>query len=205
MSEEIKRIREDLNIDEIGLPAFWFRIQKSKNGFGSKFNPGEVYASKDQPNPDLVCPMNFIDAYSIPRKGRRNHSRLPNNQFYFRFPLNADKKQAVCIEKMIHKYSVERYVRLSDYPDFSLEKAFFEELIEDLKRFPWNDNYEGIMSWIINRILCIDGKSQNEKFQSALDKNRPLVLNALYRVNSEAFLKCFSKNLMITDKTVFLK
>ena len=52
--DEIERIKQDMNIEQNGVPAFWKHVKDYKAKLGDKrFDSAKI-------NRDLICPMNYL-------------------------------------------------------------------------------------------------------------------------------------------------
>ena len=91
LTQEIKSIKEDMNIGENKYPVFWKLI---KHGFNNK-----------NINVDLKCPMNYLYNIDI-AKFRDNTPTLPMSYFFISHPLEKDKKQCKKVEELISNYSL---------------------------------------------------------------------------------------------------
>lgn len=201
--EEIARIKKDMDIEKNGLPKFWFILQR-KNKFSKKakkrFSPTLSNLQREPKcNLELECPMNYlfdIDIGKIPTK----KAIYKNNLFFNKYPLELDRKHSKKVEKLIEKYEKELVsYRMSHDCEIPYEilQEDFEELIEDIKNVYIADSHIGLISWLIDRALLITPQicSNSDKLKSDTHKNRVVFLKALYTMNPEAFLKCFSKNI----------
>lgn len=194
LTEEINRIKRDMNIKENGYPAFWTVIRKGFN--------------KKRINEQLVCPMNYIFNIEV-GKYRNSTSTLPISEFFVKYELEEHKRKSKKVEELIQKYSLDLYnsyqkpdLDSEDEADtFLLMRSDFEELIDDIKSIYISKNYLGLMSWLINRAFCIGAgvKSKKVELQATLNNNKALLLKTLYMVNSTELLKCFAKNTKKVD------
>lgn len=183
LTEEISKIKKDMNIKENGYPAFWSIIRKGFN--------------KNRINKDLKCPMNFIFDIEV-GKYRNNTTTLPMSDFFVQHELKEHHKTSKKVENLIQKYSLELYSYNSDIndnlEDYLLLRHDFDELIYDIQNIYISRNYLGLMSWLINRAFCITSgvkRHANKTMQSTINTNKALLLKVLYSVNKDAFLKCF--------------
>ena len=97
------------------------------------------------------------------------------------------------------KYSLKLYESNNDSledNDYLLLRKDFDDMIEEIQKIKISKNYLGLFSWMIDRAFKIlPGSIRNQKsISSVLNKNKSLLLRALYNVNSANLLKCFSKN-----------
>ena len=190
LTEEIKRIKSDMNIKENGYPKFWGIIRKDFN--------------KSRINEDLICPMNYIFDVKV-GKYRNNASTLPMSDFFVKFEMNEDKRKSKKVEELIQKYSLDLYnYNVSDDEDendnYLLLRNDFDKLIDDIRSIYISKNYLGMMSWLIDRAFVIGAgvKRNNSTIMSTINTNKSLLLKTLYDVNKDAFLQCFSKKIMHT-------
>lgn len=190
LTEEIKRIKNDMNIKENGYPKFWGIIRKG-------FNKARI-------NEELVCPMNYIFDIQV-GKYRNTASTLLMSDFFVKFEMNEDKRKSKKVEELIQKYSFDLYnYNISEeddeYDNYLLLRSDFDKLIEDIRGIYISRNYLGMMSWLIDRAFSIGAgvKRNNATIMSTINTNKSLLMKTLYDVNKDAFLKCFSKKIMHT-------
>ena len=187
LTQEIKSIKEDMNIGENKYPVFWKLI---KHGFNNK-----------NINVDLKCPMNYLYNIDI-AKFRDNTPTLPMSYFFISHPLEKDKKQCKKVEELISNYSLGLLEsQIDDDPfDYShhlLLRSDFNELLSNITRTYISTNYAGLMSWLINRAFKITPKlaEQTTQIKSKTSKNKPRLLKILFQVSNKSFLSCFKSNL----------
>ena len=187
LTQEIKSIKEDMNIGENKYPVFWKLI---KHGFNNK-----------NINVDLKCPMNYLYNIDI-AKFRDNIPTLPMSYFFISHPLEKDKKQCKKVEELISNYSLgvlESQIDDDpfDYSHHLLLRSDFNELLSNITRTYISTNYAGLMSWLINRAFKITPKlaEQTTQIKSKTSKNKPLLLKILFQVSNKSFLSCFKINL----------
>ncbi len=185
LSEEIKRIKNDMDIKTNKYPKFWSVIKKDFN--------------KQNINGKLNCPMNYLYDLKL-KKIRSNDSTLPMSCFFNKQKLDINRKKCKKTEELIEKYSLELFLHRmkeeKDYNDYLLLRSDFDALLRDIKKINISKNYIGLMSWLINRAFIItpNMKYNSDIVKTKLNKNKPLLLKVLYDINKENFLKCFSKN-----------
>ena len=193
LTEEIKRIKDDMNIKENGYPKFWGIIRKGFN--------------KTRINDELVCPMNYIFDIQV-GKYRNSASTLPMSDFFVKFEMDEDRRKSKKVEELIQKYSLDLYnYNINDeedgYDNYLLLRSDFDKMIEDIRGVYISKNYLGMMSWLIDRAFMITPniRSNNSSIISTINTNRSLLLKILYDVNSVAFLQCFSKKICTPSST----
>lgn len=186
LTEEIKRIKKDMNIKENGYPAFWTIIRKDFN--------------KEKVNYDLICPMNYIFDIKA-KKFRDNSTTITMDKFFVKYELEEQRRKSKKVEELIQKYSLKLYnfavSNTDNNEEYLLLRSDFEELIEDIKSIYISKNYLGLMSWLINRAFCIGSgvmRNKNE-IKSKINMNKSILIKTLYEINSESLLKCFSGNI----------
>ena len=186
LTDEIKRIKNDMNIKENGYPAFWTIIRKGFN--------------KEKVNPKLKCPMNYIFNIKA-KKFRDNSATIPMSQFFVKHELEDQRRKSKKVEELIQKYSLKLYnCTVSDSDEneeYLLLRNDFEELINDIRSTYISKNYLGLMSWLINRAFSIGSgiKGNKDVLQSSINTNKSILIKTLYEVNPESLLKCFSGNI----------
>lgn len=189
LTEEIARIKKDMNIKENGYPAFWSVIRKGFN--------------KKRVNEQLMCPMNYIFDIQV-GKYRNTATTLPMSDFFVNHNVELDRRKSKKIEELIQKYSLTLYENNKeneeDNENYLLLRSDFDKLIVDIQQIYISKNYIGMMSWLINRAFYIgSGVRRNcENIISTINTNRSLLIKVLYNVNKNAFLQCFLKKNMNT-------
>lgn len=184
LSDEIKRIQNDLNIKENLYPSFWSLIKKN-------FNKSNI-------NDKLSCPMNYLYNLNL-YEFHHSTSTLPMSHFFVKYDMSNNIRTCRKVEDLISKYSISLYdVNSSDSEkeDYLLLRKDFDDLISDIQKVKISKNYIGLFSWMIDRaFMILPGSLRNQKsISSVLNKNKPLLLKVLYEINSANLLKCFAKN-----------
>ena len=184
LSDEIKRIQNDLNIKENLYPSFWSLIKKN-------FNKSNI-------NDKLSCPMNYLYNLDL-SEFHHPTSTLPMSHFFVKYDMSNNIRTCRKVEDLISKYSISLYdVNSSDSEkeDYLLLRKDFDDLISDIQKIKISKNYLGLFSWMIDRaFMILPGSLRNQKsISSVLNKNKPLLLKVLYEINSANLLKCFAKN-----------
>ena len=199
---EIDRIKQDMNIKQNGVPAFWKHVKDFKAKVGDKrFDSAKI-------NKDLICPMNYLMNLKF-NSSRSNESTLPMSYFFEKFELQEDRRKCRKVEELIEKYSIDLFIYNTSpnskniYMDYGLcdttreQLEFdFEELLNEIKMIYISKNYLGLMSWLIDRAFCITPsmKQNTNTIKNNTNKNKSLLIKVLYDINSQNLLKCFSKN-----------
>ena len=198
LTEEIKRIKQDMDIKKNGYPVFWGLIRP-------KFNKTRI-------NTQLQCPMHYIYGLKLNRY-RSAASTLPMSEFFIKHEMTEHRRKSKKVEELIQKYSLELYNKyqkpqndncmddetLND--NYLLLRADFDKLIEDIQKITISSNYLGLMSWLINRAFSISaGVRRNDSvIMSTINSNKAILLKTLYTINPKILLKCFiSKEKMDT-------
>lgn len=91
VTDEIHRIKKDMQVKENGYPAFWLSIRKD-------FNHKLI-------NRKLKCPMNNIYRKTF-RNAYPDNSTIPFADFFVYHAMDWDKKQAKRIEALIEDFSL---------------------------------------------------------------------------------------------------
>ena len=186
ISEEIHRIKKDMDIQTHGYPAFWLSIKRD-------FNRNNI-------NFDLKCPMNYLYNLKL-NKFRSSDTTLPMSHFFKKFPITTSKKTCKRVEEIIAKYSL----LLMDYntsdgdecdnEKYLLLRSDFDDMISEISKINISGNYLGLFSWLIDRAFSVTPDvDRNMMLKSKLNKNRALLIKTLYSVNPNNLLKCFSEN-----------
>ena len=205
LNQEINRIKKDMGVTENGVPGFWLLTKRDKR----KMRTDEKRRERDRNNRkkiakmlngELVCPMNYL--YSLRLDNVRDETdTIDIAEFWIKHEQDKQNyRVSRQVEGLIQKYSIDLY-NYNTADEYSLEQYLllrddFDELVRDIQAIYISRNYEGLMSWLINRALIIsDGVKRNKNYMaSRLYKNRSLLLKVLYAVNKKAFLNCFKKN-----------
>lgn len=191
ISEEIKRIKDDINLKQNGYPAFWKNIRRDLN--------------TSLINHKLTCPMNEVNKIKIQRLP--NSDVIPINELFINYKNNETYKTSKAVEKLIEKYINEfiesRVVTRKNNSSYSYNEdmtqwslllhSCYDDLINDIRKITLPNKYIGLMSWLINRAFVITPgvKRKANEMESKLNKNRATLLNVLYRLNPKMLLKCF--------------
>lgn len=209
ISEEIDRIQRDMNINTNGYPFFWKAIKKKndkRNGVKlSELTDKQIEKRNSMYNPEIICPMNSLYNMNINPRINTNSSTYPIDKFLNIYELDISKTKSKKVEELINKYSLRifNYNKNNEIDDSENEEDYllldsdFDQLIEDIKQITFTKKYLGLMSYLINRAFNTSSKTKHRgrPIKTNLNKNRPLLLKTLYELNSEQFLKCFSKNI----------
>lgn len=187
LNNEIARIKADMDLKKNGYPAFWSIVKRN-------FDKAKI-------NFELKCPMNYIFDIQTP-KFRSSESTLPMSIFFVKHPVTCSNRKCMRTEKLIEKYSFDLYnFNKKDEEDIDGEyfvlREDFDEIIEDIRQTYISSNYAGLMSWLIDRALCItsDAKRHKDVLISKTNNNRSILLKTLYDVSPKVFLSCFTGNL----------
>lgn len=182
LSNEIKYIKNDMDIKNNKYPDFWSIIKKDFN--------------KKLLNHDLKCPMNYLYDLNL-SEFRNTTSTLPMSYFFVKFEMKNNIRTCRKVEDLIARYAFKFYESNSNSDnEYFLLRKDFDDLLKDISKIKISQNYIGLFSWMIDRAFKIlPSTIQNKKtISSVLNKNKALLLNTLYRINSSNLLKCFSKN-----------
>lgn len=198
---EIRRIKQDMNIEENGLPYFWTITKRDK----TKRRTDDQRRERDKVNrmkiqkrvePSLDCPMNYLYRLKFDRL-KTEVKPISMDQFWIKHDIENGRRKSKMVEDLIEKYSLELYsYNISDEKntsDYFLLMDDFDKLISDIQNIYISKNYLGMMSWLINRAFGIGAgvRRNKETIDSKLYKNRALLLKTLYVVSPDVFLQCF--------------
>lgn len=201
LNNEIRRIKNEMNIKTNGYPIFWKPIKEYNDNRYSKKSKTTQKKKDTFYNPQLTCPMNYLYLEKIDARIPRTKN-YPISKFFIDYPLDMSRRKSKAIEELIEKYSWNLYQNRVNTNDIESDNSIllrddFEKMIEDIRGVNISKNYLGLMSWLIDRTFRVSPniRSTNNIIQSKLNKNRPLLIKTLYSVSPEQFLKCFSKNI----------
>lgn len=184
---EIQRIKREMNIDDVGIPMFFAGVNPQK---------------QSKVNPSIQCPMNYV--YRMKNKQISNRDVIPMQEFFVKHQntetYRTSKKVESFIETYIQKLNQYEIKHDATQEDYLLLRSDYDELIHDLRGLTLSKKYTGLMSWLIDRafILTPNIQSNKGKIDSKLNKNRSILLKALYDLNPKCFKKCFKT----VDRTV---
>ena len=182
ISNEIRRIKGDMEIDKHGYPKFWTHIRRDFN--------------KDRINQDLKCPMNYLCDIRFPIS-RMSKGVLPISYFFKKFELKENRRKSRRVERLIEKYSLALLdSQMNNDDEYFLMRSDFDELIEEIRGTYISKEYRGLMSWLVNRAFLITPQimKNDARITSTTRKNKAILLKTLYTVNSSNLLDVFSKN-----------
>lgn len=187
ISDEISRIKNDMDIEKNGYPKFWKTIKRG-------FNTAKI-------NNNLTCPMSYLQEIKIGNtKSPKND--LPIGAFLIDDVDVGNRRQNRKVEELIEKYSLFNYIvkygkdlKDTEQDDYLLLRSDFDELINSIRQISISHNYQGMVYWLINRAFLVKDsvKQNNSVIKRRTDKNKSLLLKVLYDVNPELFLSCFKK------------
>jgi len=216
LNKEIKAIKEDMNIShkekkpdgkgthtvmDNGYPVFFSSIKKFNEVKSMKLKGNDLKKVnrkyKNLTNYELDCPMNYLADVKF-REFHSEESILPMDYFFVSYHRGESKKKCKNVEDIIKEYSLELHNHniLNEEEDL-LERSDFEDLVDKIKSNHISGNYLGLFSWLLNRAFKItpNMKGKKDKVNTTLNKNKSLLIAALYASNKDSLLKCFSKNL----------
>lgn len=182
LTEEIKRIKKDLDIKKNKYPYFWSIIKKNFN--------------KKNINYKLKCPMNFLAEQKI-SKYRSDGNTIPIYKFFVKHKLDMTRKTSKKIEELISRYSLKiqefNCGKNDDNDDYLLLRSDFDDLVHTIRGMSISGNYIGLFSWLLDRAFEMTyDVNRNKKLNKKLSINKSLLLKVLYDVNPKALLDCFS-------------
>lgn len=180
ITDEIKRLKEDINLKENKYPPFWLIIRK---GF-----------KEEKINYQLHSPMGYL--YNLkPGKISPSTTSLPISDFFIPHTLNIDKRISKRIEEWIEKYSLSIFkINMTEDEEFLLLREDFIDLVNSIRELNLGTKYIGVFSWLLNRAFLITPSVKNNEngLSSQTSKNKMLLMNVLFNVNKNMFLSCFS-------------
>lgn len=193
ITDEIKRIKDDIDIKTNGYPEFWKYIRKG-------FNEAKI-------NPDIRCPMNSV---CKTRYGEWHSplSTIPIESLFVRDIKYSVTREAKRIRDLINKYSIELATdRIEDngfsateHDEYLLSLEKYDEFIEDLRQTYFGRKYKSIILRLLRQAFCYKGVE--EKYYGIIEKTRPLLLKVLYDVNKATFLECFKSQEDLDSSTL---
>ena len=185
LGDEIRRIKNDMDIKTHRYPSFWHAIKKN--------------VSWEQINKDLQCPMNYLYQLNL-SEFHHPDPTLPMSHFFEKFPMKNNIRTCRKVEDLIAEYSIHLYQYHTDDDqeddEYLLLRSDFDDLIASIRKIKISQNYLGLFSWMIDRCFKIlPGSLRNQKsISSKVNKNKAILLKVLYEINPDNLLRCFSKN-----------
>ncbi len=186
VTNEIKRLKEDINVKDNGYPPFW-----------SVIRPGFDYKKI---NHMLHSPMGYLCGLQTERV-RSKTPTLPMSHFFVPHEMDTNRRISKKVEDWIEKYTAKvMYDVIEDneelmYSDESfLLRNDFDEMIQDIKQLSISKKYAGLFSWLLNRAFELTpGVKRNiVSIDSQTSKNKSILLKTLYELNPDVLLSCFS-------------
>lgn len=188
LSDEIKRIKDDMDIKDNGYPEFWKLI---KRNFKGKINK------------ELHCPMNYLCNIEFDNF-RSDLTTLPMSYFFLQSELDENRVKCKKVETLIQEYSLnllsynssdENIIDRSE--DYLLLRSDFEDLINDIRKTYISKNYLGLTSWLLARAFSLTSgtKRNSHTIKSTISKNKSVLIKILFDINKDNLLKCFSNNM----------
>jgi hypothetical protein len=188
LDKELKRIKKDLNVQNIGYPSFWLLIHPE--------------FKRENINWRLKCPMNYMRDLDLMRF-RSDESALPIGYFFVRHPVEDKNEKRKCrkVEEFIQQYAIDLYEfnmledrDWHDPSDLFLIQDNFDDMVEDIRKLYVSKTYISLYSWLLDRAFCISPLVNCQKNNSNLSKNRSILLKVLYDINKNNLLNCFKKS-----------
>lgn len=179
ISDEIKRIKKDMNVGANGYPVFWTHIRRDFN--------------KDKINTSLSCPMNEL-TYVRFKNAPIKKGVLPISHFLKKYELKESRRTSRKVERIIEKYSLELLSsQLNNDDEYFLLRNDFDEMINDIRKIYISKEYLGLMSWLVTRAFLLTPQSYQSFSQT--HRNKAILLKTLFEVNQKSLLEIFSKNI----------
>lgn len=180
LTQEIKRIKDDMDINIHKYPTFWGIIKY-------KFNRKNI-------NKELVCPMNYLSSLDL-LVFRNSTPTIPIQDLFVKHKLMVHRKTSKKVEDLITKYSFDLFEYQKndtlDYEDSLVYRSDFDALIQDINKIKISNNYIGLISWLLGRAFSSQNVSRNKLLNTRLNKNKSILVKVLYEINPKSFLKCF--------------
>lgn len=170
----------------------------------SEEQDNKIYKVTEKVNKKLKCPMNRVRDEIKVRKAKKETipfaDILVTHKIEQKDIVRRSRKVEALIEKYILGNGKDVYLlekdklkeESIDEDSWLLYQEDFDSLICDIRESKLSHNYAGLMYWLICRAFNTSNV-HHAKFQTQLNKNRPVLLSVLYAVNNKAFLECFEK------------
>lgn len=181
ISEEIKRLKKDINVKDNGYPIFWKNIRKD-------FDRNKIDAT-------LICPMNYLANIVLDKKEYKSHKNLiPIEKFFIPHEFNGYRVTSKKVEKLIEDYALRVYEDSLDSDETHiLLRDDFDELVETIRTTYISKNYVGLMWWLLNRTFEItpQAKRWGTGINKKISNNKTTLMKVLYETSHKAFMECF--------------
>lgn len=140
----------------------------------------------------IECPMNYLqDCLNTIPIHRKKNSVVPTSEFFIKYAGDANRRQMKKVKELIKDYDDFVYQKRADYIGNKEEITNkFKELIDSIAKIKIKNDVT------INRLLEIAMGVETLYKPSEPDeitKNCTQIMNCLYRVNKDKFLKNFKK------------
>lgn len=194
VNKEIRRIKNNMDIERNLYPSFWKIIKPDFQVYRKSASDRE---RRNMINYGIHCPMSILYKYKPPRSDRHDDT-IPIGYFLNTYALDENRRRCKNVERLIEKYQL-KVLQTNiegDMEGYILLRDDFDELIYDIRRIHISNNYLGLMSWLINRAFMVsDGVQANQSIMdSRIGRNKPILLRTLYAISPKQFLQVFSKN-----------
>lgn len=179
ITDEIQRLKEEINVAENKYPPFWTVIRR---GF-----------PKEKINFMLHSPMGYLYGLRA-TKIVPTTPTIPMSEFFVHHNLDIDKRISRKVEDWIEKYRLDVLrTHMSEEDEYLLLREDFEDMVYEIRQIGLGRKYLGMFSWLLDRgfVLTQSMKQNTKTLQSETNKNKMLLLNILYNVDKESFLACF--------------
>lgn len=151
---------------------------------------------KKRINPDIICPMNWVQERLDKIQGSSRSGIVDTKEYFINMPGWADNRQMSKIRKIVEEY--DGYTkRAMGFLDDNFDEDIYILLLEKTKKIC--DDLKSLkiseltMNRLIGSVLGIDlGINSNKKYRE-MSKYSRKILNMMYRINREKFLKNFKK------------
>lgn len=180
---EIRRIKQELEIKEKGLPIFWKAIKRDGVDYSKRINE------------NIKCPMNEIYKLKIPRVDK-NTKTIPLSAFFKKITGARTCHTNLKVEELIKQYGINvlETVGSDDSDDWILLRSDFDDLVRDLEKVKISKSYLSLCSWLIDRAFEIT--QQPTVPNKMIYKNKQALLRVLYESSPNNILEIFSNEPM---------
>lgn len=182
ISDEINRIKSEMDVEKNGYPKFWKVIRKGFNGYI---------------NNTIKCPMNYLLNLKTPFP-KHTKDTIDIKEFFNMPQFTENRRTCKKVEKLIEKYQLKigKYnhdLINDDNEEYLLLRSDFDELISEIRGLFISKNYKPLFGWLLNRAFVITPgvKRNQKKLLRITEKNKSLLMKILYEVNPKVFLECF--------------
>jgi hypothetical protein len=142
-------------------------------------------------DPEIICPMNWLQDCLDKIQGAEKKAVIDTKEFFINMPGKAISNQMSKIRKIVEEYDA--YTRhimgiIDEEDSYELLVSKTEETINAIRKYKLS---QITMNRLIGSVLGIDMGVKKQYKYKEVSKYTIKMLNMMYRVNKDYFMKCF--------------